>query len=353
MSPTISIAGKPIGPGHPTYFIAEMSANHDGSLDRAVELLEACAGAGVDAVKLQTYTADTLTLDSDEPAFRVSGGTIWDDRTLHDLYSEAAMPWEWQPILKKRGDELGVAVFSSPFDSTAIEFLESMDVPAYKVASAEIIDSQLVVAMAETGKPLIVSTGMATLEEIAHAVAVARGAGATEIALLKCTSAYPAPASEINLRTIDHLARTFEVPIGLSDHTLDIAVPLAAVALGATIVEKHVTLDRSAGGPDSSFSLEIDDLRELITGIRIVEDAIGRVSFGPTERERALTQFRRSLYVAEDIPAGGVFTEQNVRSVRPAGGLPPDELPSVLGRRSTKTLDRGTALRWEDVGGPS
>ncbi len=351
MSTTIRIAGQPIGPGHPTYFIAEMSANHDGKLDRAIELLEACAEAGADAVKLQTYTADTLTLDSDSPAFRVSGGTLWDGRTLHDLYTEASMPWEWQPILKQRGEELGIAVFSSPFDATAIEFLEGLNVPAYKIASAEITDSRLVAAVAATGKPLIVSTGMASLEEIAHAVAVAREAGADEIALLKCTSAYPAPASDINLRTIGHLAETFGVPIGLSDHTLDISVPLAAVALGAAIVEKHVTLDRGAGGPDSAFSLEMDALRALIRGIRTVAKAIGNVSYGPTEHEAAGMRFRRSLYISDDIPIDGIFTTENVRSVRPIGGIPPDHLPLVLGRRATRALSHGDALQWENIGG--
>ncbi len=350
MSTTICIADRTIGPGHPTYFIAEMSANHDGELDRALELLESCAAAGVDAVKLQTYTADTLTLDSDAAAFRVSGGTLWDGRTLHNLYTEAAMPWEWQPILKERGEELGIAVFSSPFDATAIDFLEEMNVPAYKVASAEITDSQLIATMAATGKPLIISTGMASLEEIAHAVATAREAGAEEIALLKCTSAYPAPASDVNLRTIGHLAETFGVPIGLSDHTLDIAVPLAAVALGATIVEKHVTLDRGAGGPDSAFSLEMDDLKELVSGIRTVEAAVGDVSYGPTEHEVAGLRFRRSLYVSNDIPIGGVFTTENVRSVRPTGGLSPDHLPQVLGRRAARALSHGDPLQWDDVG---
>lgn len=350
VSTTIRIGDRTIGPGHRTYFIAEMSANHDGSLDRAIELLEACAAAGADAVKLQTYTADTLTLDSDAPSFRVSGGTLWDGRTLYDLYTEAAMPWEWQPILKRRGEELGIAVFSSPFDATAIAFLEDMHVPAYKVASAEITDSLLIAAMAATGKPLIISTGMASLDEIVHAVTVARDAGASDIALLKCTSAYPAPPSDINLRTISHMAETFGVPIGLSDHTIDIAVPLAAVALGAAIIEKHVTLDRGAGGPDSEFSLEMDDLRKLITGIRTVEEAVGSVSYGPTEHEQAGLRFRRSLYVAEDIPVGGLITNQNVRSVRPVGGLPPDQLPLVLGRRVVKSLRHGHALRWEDVG---
>ena len=351
VSTTMSIAGQPIGRGHPTYFIAEMSANHDGSLERAIELLESCVDAGVDAVKLQTYTADTLTLNSDAPAFRVSGGTLWDGRTLHDLYTEAAMPWEWQPILKKRGEELGVQVFSSPFDQTAIDFLEEMNVPAYKVASAEITDTGLITAMATTGKPLIISTGLASLEEIAHAVTTAREAGATQIALLKCTSAYPAPPSDINLRTINHMAEAFNVPVGLSDHTLDIAVPLAAVALGASIIEKHVTLDRNAGGPDSSFSLEMDDLQQLIHGIRTVEAAIGDVTYGPTEHETAGLRFRRSLYVSKDITAGDIFTTNNIRSVRPTGGLPPNHLPQILGRQATTALTHGDPLQWEDVGG--
>ncbi|MFW6175178.1 MAG: pseudaminic acid synthase, partial [Acidobacteriota bacterium] len=261
---TVEIGGRRIGPGEPVFVVAEVSANHNGSFDRAAEILHAAHVAGVDAVKLQTYTPDTMTLDLDQEPFRVEGGTIWDGRSLHDLYREAQTPWEWHPKLREVAEELGLILFSTPFDPTAVDFLEEMDVPAYKVASFEIVDLPLIRKIAATGKPMIVSTGMATLGEIEEAVAAARGAGATEIVLLKCTSAYPAPPEEADLRTIPHLATTFGVPAGLSDHTLGTEVAVAAVALGACVIEKHFTLSRADGGPDGAFSLEPQELRRLV-----------------------------------------------------------------------------------------
>ena len=276
MMPHIVIGDRRIGAGQPVYVIAELSANHNQNFDRAVRTLHAAKEAGADAVKLQTYTADTITIRSDREYFKIGGGTPWGGRTLYDLYSEAYTPWEWQPKLKQVADSLEMDLFSSPFDPTAVDFLEKMNVPAYKLASFELVDIPLIRRMASTGKPLIISTGMATLEEIDEALAVARAAGATQIALLKCTSAYPAPANEMNLRTITEMARRYDVPVGLSDHSMSIAVPVAAVALGASIIEKHITLSRSEKGPDSAFSLEPDEFKSMADAVRIAESALGK-----------------------------------------------------------------------------
>lgn len=338
-----------IGPGTPTYVIAEMSANHGGDLDRAHELVIAAADAGADAIKVQTFTADTITLDSDRPEFRIAAGTVWDGQTLHQLYREAAMPWEWQGDLKRTAERCGLALFSSPFDLTAVDFLESLAVPAYKIASAEIVDIGLIRRVARTGKPMIVSTGMATYEEIAEAVAAARDSGAQDIALLKCTSAYPAPPEEVNLRTIPHMAEAFGVPVGLSDHTMGIAVPVAAVAVGASIIEKHVTLRRSDGGPDAGFSLEPAELAEMVAQIRVAERALGDVSYTPTAREVDSRALRRSLFVVTDIRAGDAFTEVNVRSIRPAHGLHTRHLPDVIGKHAARDIERGTPMAWDLV----
>jgi pseudaminic acid synthase len=353
VSRTITIDGRPVGPGHPVYVVAELSANHGGDFQRALRLVEAAKEAGADAVKLQTYTADTLTLDSDAEPFRVRGGTLWDGRTLHDLYREAHTPWEWQPKLKARADELGLDLFSSPFDATAVEFLERMGVPAHKIASFEIVDLDLIRRTARTGKPLIMSTGMASREEIGEAVRTARDGGAAGVALLKCTSAYPAPPEEMNLRAIPALAEAFDVPVGLSDHTLGTAVAAAAVALGACLVEKHVTLSRSMGGPDSAFSLEPEELRDLVRAVRAAEAALGSAEHGVGEAEARSRAFRRSLFVVRDVKRGEPFTAENVRSIRPADGLAPKHLPSVLGRRAQRDVDRGTPLSWELIGGAS
>lgn len=349
--PQVTIDGRPVGDGHPVYVVAEMSANHNQSFDEAVRIVEAAKEAGADAVKVQTYTADTLTIDCDNEHFRIGDGTLWSGRTLHDLYGEAYTPWDWQPRLRDVAARLGLHFFSTPFDDSAVEFLERMGVGAYKVASFEIVDLPLIARIARTGKPIIMSTGMATLAEIDDAVRAARAAGATEIALLKCTSAYPAPASEMNLRTIPHLAQAFGVPAGLSDHTLGTTVPAAAVALGACIVEKHFTLSRAVPGPDSAFSLEPAEFRAMVDAIRTTEAALGRVSYEVGAREAKSRVFRRSLYVVEDVRAGEPFTEKNVRSIRPGDGLPPRHLGEVIGRRAARDIARGVPLAWDLVAG--
>lgn len=288
---SIRIAGREIGPNQSVYVIAEMSANHGQSFERAVEIIHAAKDSGADAIKLQTYTPDTITIASDREEFRIGGGTLWDGRTLHDLYGEAYTPWEWQPRLKQAANDIGLDLFSSPFDSTAVDFLEGMNVPAYKLASCELVDIPLIQKMARTGKPLIMSTGMATIEEVEEAMQAARQAGAENIALLKCTSAYPAPPEEMNLRTIPELSRRFDVPVGLSDHTMGFIVPSAAVALGACIIEKHLTLSRSEPGPDSAFSLEPAEFKAMVNAVRTAEKALGRVHFGLSEKEKAARFF--------------------------------------------------------------
>ncbi len=345
----IRIQGHTIGAGCPVYMVAEISANHHGSFEQAAQIIHAAKEAGADAVKLQTYTADTITITGDRQEFRIAGGTIWDGRTLHDLYAEAYTPWEWQPRLKDIANELGMDLFSSPFDSTAIDFLEKINVPAYKLASFELVDIPLIHKTARTGKPLIISTGMATLEEIEEAVRAARQAGAEQIALLKCTSAYPAPAEEMNLRTIPQLAQRFDVPVGLSDHTKGIAVPVAAVALGACIIEKHLTLSRSMPGPDSAFSLEPAEFKAMVDAVRTAEKALGEVRFGSGEKESSGRIFRRSLYVVREMKSGEVFTAENVRSIRPGLGLHTRHLPEILGRRAACDIARATPLSWEMV----
>ena len=351
MSDYIEINGRRIGPGEPAYIIAELSANHNQDFEQAAKLVEAAKAAGADAVKLQTYTADTLTIASDKEYFRVGGGTLWDGRTLHDLYAEAYTPWEWQPKLKAVADRLGLDLFSTPFDPTAVDFLEEMGVPAHKVASFEIVDLPLVERIARTGKPVVMSTGMATLGEIDEAVRAARRAGASQLALLKCTSAYPAPPESMNLRSIPHLSEAFGVPAGLSDHTLGVAVPVAAVALGACLIEKHFTLSRATPGPDSAFSLEPDEFRAMVEAVRTAEKALGGVRYGVGPEEEKSRVFRRSLFAVKDVKAGEVFTEENVRSIRPGHGLAPKHLPEVLGRRAAEDIGRGTPLGWRHVAG--
>ena len=341
------ISGRPIMPDGPTYVVAEMSANHNQDFQQAVRLVHAAAEAGADAVKLQTYTPDTLTIDCDNEYFRIGKGTIWEGQALYDLYGEAYTPWDWQPKLKEIANDLGMDLFSSPFDLTAVDFLEEMGVPAYKIASFEIVDLPLIRRVAQTGKPIIMSTGMATLAEIDEAVRTAREAGAAQIALLKCSSAYPAPAEEMNLRVIPHLARAFGLPVGLSDHTLGIAVPVAAVALGACIVEKHFTFSREVPGPDSAFSLEPHEFKAMVEAIRVAEKALGEVRYEATEREEASRVFRRSLFVVQDMKAGEEFTEDNVRSIRPGHGLHTRHMDQVLGRPAATYIPRGTPLSWD------
>ena len=349
MSPRIEVGGRSLGEGCPVYVIAELSANHHQNFDSAVCLVEAAKEAGADAVKLQTYTPDTITIQSNKNSFRVSGGTLWDGRTLYELYGEAATPWEWQPKLKKIANDLGMDLFSSAFDETAVDFLEKMGVPAHKVASFELVDIPLIQKMAGTGKPLIMSTGMASVEEIEEALEAARQAGAKQIALLKCTSAYPASPMEMNLRTIPEMQRRFGVPIGLSDHTMGIAAPVAAVALGACIVEKHLTLSRSTPGPDSAFSLEPPEFKSMVEAVRTAEQSLGQVYFGLSEREQASRRFRRSLFVVRDVKRGEIFTAKNVRSIRPADGLHTRHLQQILGKRAACDIESGTPLNWELV----
>ncbi len=343
------IGSRSIGRGQPTYIVAELSANHGHSLERAVDLIRAARDAGADAVKLQTYTPDTLTIDSSQQHFCIGGGTLWDGRTLYDLYGEACTPWDWQPKLQTIAREIGIDLFSTAFDPTAVDFLEAMNVPVHKVASFELVDIPLVVKMARTGKPLVLSTGMATLSEIDEAVTAAREAGAAQIALLKCNSAYPAPPEEMNLRTIPHLARAYGVPVGLSDHSVGIAAPVVAVALGACIIEKHLTLSRAAGGPDAPFSLEPDEFRAMVAAVRTAERAVGTVCYGATKSEVSSRVFRRSLFVIRDVKKGETFTEENVRSIRPGHGLAPKHLKDILGRQAARDVEKGTPMSWNCV----
>ncbi len=346
LSSEITIAGRRIGPDFPAYVIAELSANHNQNFDQAVRILHVAREAGADAVKLQTYTADTITLRSDKEFFRITGGTLWDGRTLHELYQQAFTPWEWQPKLKEVAGQLGMHLFSSAFDDSAVDFLEQMNVPAHKVASFELVDIRLIQKMARTGKPLIMSTGMASEYEIVEAVDAARAAGAAQIALLKCTSAYPAPPQDANLRTIPAMARRFGCPVGLSDHTMGVAVPVAAVALGANIIEKHLCLGRADGGPDAAFSLEPDEFRVMVDAVRTAEKSLGEAKFSAGPSESSSRRFRRSLFVVEDIKKGELFTNSNVRSIRPSDGLHPRYLVEVLGKPAACDVERGTPLSW-------
>ena len=343
------IAGRKIGSGHPTYLIAELSANHLHDIERALAIVDAAAEAGADAIKLQTYTPDTLTIDADGESFRVGGGTPWEGRRLYELYGEAYMPWDWQPRLAERAQERGLHCFSSPFDPSAVDFLEKMDVPAYKIASFELVDTGLIEYAARTGKPLIMSTGMADEGEIADALAAAERGGAAGVALLKCTSAYPSPPDALHLRTLQGMSEAFGVPVGLSDHTLDDVAVISSVALGACIIEKHFTLARADGGPDGAFSLEPAEFRAMVDAVRRTEQALGEVRYGANEAEAETRRFRRSLFVVEDVAPGEAFTERNVRSIRPGAGLAPKHLPEVLGRRAARAATRGTPLSWDLV----
>ena len=333
-----------------TYIIAELSANHGGEIALAKQSIEAASEAGADAVKLQTYTADTLTLDCRQEDFIIKGGTLWDGKSLYELYQEAYTPWEWHEELFDFAREIGIDIFSSPFDKSAVDFLERFDPPAYKIASFEITDYELIRYAASKGRPMIISTGIATIGEIQDAVDICRSEGNDDIVLLKCTSAYPAPLEEANLKMIPNLAETFRVVSGFSDHTLGITAPIAAVTLGAKVIEKHFILDKSIGGPDADFSLDKEEFSQMVKAVRDTEKLLGRVDYSMTEKKKKSRQFARSLYVAQDIRRGEIFTEKNIRSVRPGYGLHPKYLSRILGKRATKDLEKGTALSWEMIG---
>lgn len=344
----ITIGEHRVGPGERPFVIAEMSGNHNGSLDRACEIVDAIAGTGAQAVKLQTYRADTITIDADGPAFRIRDDHgLWGGRNLYQLYEQAHTPWEWHEPLFTRARSLGLVPFSSPFDPTAVDLLESLDAAAYKVASAELVDLPLIRRMAQTGRPMVMSTGMATLGEIDAAVTAAREGGATEIVLLACTASYPAEPKDANLQTIPALREAFGIPVGLSDHTYGIGVAVASVAMGAVAIEKHVTLRRDDGGVDSDFSLEPSELAALCRESDAARLAMGPARFGPRESERDTLALRRSLFVVADVAAGETVTEANVRSIRPAGGLVTDTIGTVLGRTFTRDVARGTPLTWD------
>jgi len=349
MQSSFSIGDRTIGDGNQVYVIAEMSANHGQDFDRAVQIIEAAKDAGADAIKLQTYTPDTMTIKCDKKYFHIGKGSLWEGRNLYDLYSEAYTPWEWQPKLKKIANDLGMDLFSTAFDPSAVDFLEEMDVPVHKIASFEIVDIPLIEYMAKTGKPIIISTGMASLGELEQAVAAARGAGCQDLVLLKCTSTYPATPANTNIRTIPHLRELFGCEVGLSDHTMGVGVAVASVALGAAVIEKHFTLSRAEGGVDSAFSLEPQELAALVQETERAWQALGGVRYGPTEAEQKSLVFRRSIYVAADIAAGDLFTEDNLRIVRPGHGASPSLYRHVLGRPARQAYRKGTPLNFDQL----
>lgn len=344
------IADKKIGDNHPTFIIAELSANHMNDFNIAVETIKAMKEAGADAVKFQTYTADTITIDCDNEYFQIKQGTIWDGRVLYDLYKEASMPWDWQPKLKRIAEDLGLIVFSSPFDRTSVDFLEDMDVPAYKIASFEINDIPLIEYVASKGKPIILSTGIASLDDIELAIKTCHDAGNNQIAILKCTSSYPAPLDEINLNTIPSLKENFDAVVGLSDHTLGSEVAIAAVSLGAKIVEKHFILDRNMEGPDSEFSMEPNEFKEMVDSIRNVEKALGSNKFEVTEKMKVNREFSRSLFVVENMVKGDIINERNVKSIRPGFGLHTKYLKEILGKKVNCDLKKGTPFDLKFIG---
>ena len=345
---TFEISGRPIGCDQPPYLIAELSANHNGNLERALELVDAAAATGTDAIKIQTYRADTITLKSDDPSFRISGG-LWDGRTLYDLYEEAYTPWEWHAPLFERARHHGVTMFSSPFDTTAVDLLEDLDAPAYKIASFEAVDLPLIRYVASTKKPMIISTGMADAEEIGEAIAAARDGGCENLAILHCVSGYPAPAENYNLRTLTDMANRFGVLIGLSDHTLENATAVASVALGACIIEKHFTLDRSGGGPDDSFSLEPDQFAALCRDARTAWAALGTADYGRKSSEQGNVIFRRSLYFVKDLAAGDIVTRDAIRSVRPGYGAAPKLLEQFIGRKLARDISANSPAQLTDL----
>lgn len=343
-TPAIHIAGRRISTDAPPYVIAELSANHNGNLDTAMKIIEEAKTAGSDAVKLQTYTADTITLNSNAEEFQIHGG-LWDGKTLYELYQEAHLPWEWHKPLFEYARKLGITIFSSPFDNTAVDLLEDLNAPAYKIASFEAVDLPLIKYVARTGKPMIISTGMADAEEIQEAIEAAREGGCKELAILHCVSGYPAPAEDYNLRTIPDLIERFGLVTGLSDHTLDNTTAIASVVMGASIIEKHFTLDRNGGGPDDSFSLEPTELTALCRDSKTAWSALGKVDYGRKSSEQGNVKFRRSLYFVKDMKAGDIITEDSLRSVRPGYGLPPKALKDIIGKKIIRDISANTPAK--------
>jgi len=344
----IKICGKKIGPGFPPYIVAELSANHNGNVETARKIIEAAKQSGADAIKVQTYTADTLTIDCDHEDFRIHGG-LWDGRTLYDLYEEAHMPWEWHQPLFEHARELGITIFSSPFDSTAVDLLEDLNTPAYKIASFELVDLPLIKYVSSTGKPMILSTGMANVEEIQEAIVTAREGGCKELAILHCVSGYPAPAEDYNLRVIPDMIERFGLVTGLSDHTLNNTTAIASIAMGVSIIEKHFTLDRRSGGPDDSFSLEPHELKQLCEDSKTVWSSLGEMNYERKKSEEGNAIFRRSLYVVKDIKAGESISKENVKSIRPGFGLAPKLFEQVIGRTALHDIGFGTPLSLDDL----
>ncbi len=345
----IKIGNRIIGDDQPAFLVAEISANHRQSLDEAKALVHAAKKSGADAIKVQTYTPDTMTINCDSDYFLHPEDSLWAGRSLYELYQEAYMPWEWQPELQKLAEEIGLEFFSTAYDSTSVEFLEEINIPAFKIASFEIVDLPLIKKIAATGKPMIIATGMADLNEIEKAVATARDNGADQIALLKCTSAYPSDPKEMNLKTMAHMAETFRLPCGLSDHTTGGTCAIAAVSLGACIIEKHFTLSKNNKSPDAAFSMEPDSFSAMASQIRIVEKALGQASYGPVQTEAEGLKFRRSLFVVKDIPGGESLTHENIRAIRPGFGLNPEYFEKVIGKRAKTALKAGTPLIWEVI----
>ncbi len=348
---TIQIAGRDIGLNHSPFVIAEMSGNHNQSLERALEIVEVAAKSGAHALKIQTYTPDTMTIDLDEREFHISDpNSLWSGNSLYKLYGEAYTPWEWHKPIFERARDLGVIPFSTPFDDSAVDFLETLDVPCYKIASFENTDLPLIRRVAATGKPLIISTGMATVAELDETVRAAREAGCKDLILLKCTSTYPSTPENTNILTIPHLRELFDCEVGLSDHTMGVGVSLGSVALGATVIEKHFTLKRADGGVDSAFSMEPEELSMLVCESKNTWQALGKVSYGPTEKEKQSLAYRRSLYIVKDLKSGDVLTTENLRAIRPGLGLPPKFHQELLGRRISKDVKIGTAMSWDLIG---
>jgi N-acetylneuraminate synthase len=348
---SVEIFGRQLGLDQPPFIIAEMSGNHNQSLDRALDIVEAAAASGAHALKLQTYTADTMTLDLNEGEFFIEDpNSLWKGRSLYDLYQEAHTPWEWHKPIFDRCRELGLICFSTPFDATSVDFLEELHAPCYKIASFENVDIPLIQKVAATGKPLIISTGMATLAELDDAVTAARQSGCKDLVLLKCTSSYPATPENTNISTIPHMRDLFDCEVGLSDHSMGVGVAVASVALGATVIEKHFTLSRKDGGVDSAFSLEPEEIKSLVIETERAWLSLGRVSYGPTEKEKQSLVFRRSLYICEDMQAGEVFTAKNLRAIRPGFGLAPKYLSEIIGRRAVHAIKPGTPMSWDMVG---